>query len=185
MPFSAFFWRAQKDIFCCFSPLYLRTWNEGGSYTYSTKILPAKPLTLETYYKRQSARKLAYLCVIFYQVYSSNVSGLRYWRSCICFWTHLVQYLVGQNCPLLRPVPCSTVLDGPLTVLYICWAVPLLWKMAKEFFTYCMWSLVPVQCKRGPRQFYIYISPYLYLSRANGPWTALQIVRLISVQCTV
>ena len=29
-PFSAFFWRAQKDIFGRFSPLYLRTWNEGG-----------------------------------------------------------------------------------------------------------------------------------------------------------
>jgi hypothetical protein len=67
----------------------------GGSYTYSTKILPAKPLTLETYYKKQSARKLAYLCVIFYQVYSPNVSGLRYWRSRICFWTHLVSSFIS------------------------------------------------------------------------------------------
>ena len=73
----------------------LKDMERGGSYTYSTKILPAKPLTLETYYKKQSARKLAYLCVIFYQVYSPNVSGLRYWRSRICFWTHLVRLQKG------------------------------------------------------------------------------------------
>jgi hypothetical protein len=31
-PFSAFFWRAQKDSFGRFSPLYLRTWNEWVVY---------------------------------------------------------------------------------------------------------------------------------------------------------
>ncbi len=91
----------------------------GGWYTYSSKILPAKPLTLETYYKKQSARKLAYLCVIFYQVYSPNVSGLRYWRSRICFWTHLV--LIGYvrtrvTCALGLPCACKGYLRSGVTV---------------------------------------------------------------------
>ncbi len=84
------FLKSSKGHFWPFFATLLKDMERGGSYTYSTKILPTKPLTLETYYKKQSARMLAYLCVIFYQVYSPNVSGLRYWRSCICFWTHLV-----------------------------------------------------------------------------------------------
>ncbi len=84
------FLKSSKGHFWPFSATLLKDMERGGSYTYSTKIIPAKPMTLETYYKKQSARKLTYLCVIFYQVYSPNVSGRRYWRSRICFWTHLV-----------------------------------------------------------------------------------------------
>ncbi len=57
----------------------------GWSYTCITKILLVKPLTQKKYFEKQSAWKLAYLYVIYYEVSSLNVSGLRYWRSRICF----------------------------------------------------------------------------------------------------
>jgi hypothetical protein len=78
-----------------FWPFFANLFNEmerGGSYTYITKILLVKLLTPKKYFEKQSAWKLAYLYVIYYEVSSLNVSGLRYWRSRICFWTHLVPY---------------------------------------------------------------------------------------------
>ncbi len=106
------FLKSSKGHFWPFFFTLLKDMERGGSYTYSTKILPAKPLTLETYYKKQSASKLAYLCVIFYQVYSPNVSGLRYWRSRICFWTHLVH------------VHCTTVYVFRKAFTNICTSLP-------------------------------------------------------------
>ncbi len=49
---------------------------------------------------------MAYLCDIFYQVYSPNVSGLRYRRSRICFWTHLVGILTQKIVSKLSEI-CS------------------------------------------------------------------------------
>ena len=79
------FLKSSKGLFWPFFANLFNEMERGGSYTYITKILLVKPLTQKKYFKNQSAWKLAYLYVIYYEVSSLNVSGLRYWRSCICF----------------------------------------------------------------------------------------------------
>ncbi len=88
-PFSVFFEEFKRTALVVFSNLF-NEMEQGGSYSYITKILMVNPLTPKKYFEKQSAWKLAYLYVIHYEVSSLNVSGLRYWRSRICFWTHLV-----------------------------------------------------------------------------------------------
>jgi len=82
------FLKSSKGLFWPFFANLFNEMERGWSYTYITKILLVKPLTPKKYFEKQSAWKLAYLYVIYYEVSSLNVSGLRYWRSRICFWTH-------------------------------------------------------------------------------------------------
>ena len=79
------FLKSSKGLFWPFFANLFNEMERGGSYTYITKILLVKPSTPKKYFEKQSAWKLAYLYVIYYEVSSLNVSGLRYWRSCICF----------------------------------------------------------------------------------------------------
>ncbi len=80
MPFSAFFEEFKRTVLAVFANLF-NEMERGALYTYITKILLVKLLTQKKYFEKQSAWKLAYLYVIYYEVSSQNVSGLRYWRS--------------------------------------------------------------------------------------------------------
>ena len=79
------FLKSSKGLFWPFFANLFNEMERGWSYTYITKILLVKPLTPKKYFEKQSAWKLAYIYVIYYEVSSLNVSGLRYWRSRICF----------------------------------------------------------------------------------------------------
>ncbi len=78
------FLKSSKGLFWQFFADLLEEMERVGLDTQITKILLVKPLTPKKYFENQSALKLAYLYVIYYEVSSLNVSGLRYRRSRIC-----------------------------------------------------------------------------------------------------